>query len=258
MMIWDNAFAQPDATSRIELVRVIVGVTIFFIVLSPSYRRFYTEAEPLLYPRHQAGLPALGRFFGVLRVTVMLSALFMVLGIGGFVASVVLLISFGLHDRYVASLTPRLWNNVFHVHVFLLCVCIAQVAPLLYVQQRDAERVASFALTTMKIQVGLVYLLAGLSKLRTAGVQWYTGGNTLLASTIFRGTEWGRRVVAVPELRRSMAVATAAFELCGPFLLLWPRMQPWFVIMALVFHMGVMAVMRISFWHLWIFFPAIF
>ncbi|WP_375771001.1 hypothetical protein NR798_08895 [Archangium gephyra] len=87
---------------------------------------------------------------------------------------------------------------------------------------------------------------------------WFTGGRTLLASTFFRGTPLGHRIVAVPALRRSMGMATAAFELGAPVLLLWPGMHVGLALMAVTFHLGVLLVMRISFWHLWVFFPALF
>jgi hypothetical protein len=257
MMIWDIAFEQPDVSRRLEWVRMILGGTIFLLVLSPSYGRFHAENEALLYARDGSWLPPLGRLLGPLRALVMLLAVLVAFGVGGLATAVGLLLAFGLLDRYAASLTPRVWFNLFHVHVFLLLFCLAQAVSL-FAPRAHAGRLASFALTAMQLQVGLVYLLAGISKLRVSGFGWFTGGRTLLASTLFRGTALGRRIVAVPALRRSMGMATAVFELGAPALLLWPTMHVGLAVMALTFHLGVLLVMRISFWHLWVFFPALF
>ncbi len=256
MMIWDIAFAQPGAAQRLELVRMLLGGTIFLLALSPSYGRFHKENEALLYARG-SWLPPLGRLFMPFRALVLLLAVLVAFGVGGLATAVGLLVGFGLLDRYGASLTPRLWNNVFHVHLFLLYYCLASAVSL-FAPGALAEKLSSFALTAMQLQVGLVYLLAGISKLRVSGFGWFTGGRTLLASTLFRGTPLGHRIVAVPALRRSMGMATAAFELGAPALLLWPGMHVWLALMAVTFHLGVLAVMRISFWHLWVFFPALF
>jgi hypothetical protein len=257
MMLWEVAFAQAGAMRRLELVRMTLGGTIFLLASSPSYRRFYPENEALLYDRGGSWLPPLGRLIGPLRIAVMALAALLAFGVGGLATAALLLLGFGLLDRYAASLTPRLWNNLFHVHVFLLCFCVAKAAPLV-AAPAPAARLASFMLTVMQVQVGLVYLLAGISKLRVSGVAWFTGGRNLLASTIFRGTELGQSLVAISALRRSMAVATAVFELGAPALILWPAMHIWLAFMALAFHLGILLVMRISFWHLCVFFPALF
>jgi uncharacterized membrane protein YphA (DoxX/SURF4 family) len=256
MMIWDIAFAQPDVLHRLELVRMTLGGTILVLSRLPGYGRFYAENEAALYDT-SSWLPPLGRLHGPLRTAVSVLAVLLALGVGGLATAVALLLAFGLLDRYSASLSPRIWNNLFHVHLFLLGYCIAQTvwrtAP-----REQASQIASFVLTAMQLQVGLVYFLAGLSKLRVGGLAWFTEGRTLLASTLFRGTALGWSVVGTPALRRSMAMATAVFELGAPALLLWPAMHPWLAVMALSFHLGVLLLMRISFWHLWVFFPALF
>ncbi|KFE68869.1 HTTM domain-containing protein [Hyalangium minutum] len=256
MMLWELAFSQPDAMHRLEWVRMTLGGTIFVLSRMPPYGRFYTENEATLYSPG-SWLPPLGRLQPLLRTGVSLLALLVAVGLGGLGTAVALLLAFGLLDRYLASLSPRLWNNVFHVHLFLLGYCIARAAPLL-APPAQAERLASFMLTAMQFQVGLVYLLAGISKLRVGGLEWFTQGRTLLASTLFRGTALGRRVVAVPAARRAMGLASGAFELGAPALVLWPAMHPWLAVMAISFHLGVLLLMRISFWHLWVFFPALF
>jgi hypothetical protein len=254
-MIWDIAFAQPDVMHRLELVRMTLGGTILVLSRLPSYGRFYAENEAALYD--SSWLPPLGRLHGPLRTVVSVLAVLVALGVGGLGTAVALLLAFGLLDRYSASLSPRLWNNLFHVHLFLLGFCIAQAASLMAPPAR-ASQIASFVLTAMQLQVGLVYLLAGISKLRVGGLEWFIQGRTLLASTLFRGTELGRRVVAIPAARRAMGMATAVFELGTPTLMLWPAMHPWLAVMAISFHLGVLLFMRISFWHLWVFFPALF
>jgi Vitamin K-dependent gamma-carboxylase len=256
MMIWDLAFAQSDAMRRLDLVRTISGGTIFVLSRAPVYGRFYAENEFVLYDR-RSWLPPLGALHVPLRTSVSVLALLVALGAGGLGTAAALLLAFGLLDRYLASLSPRLWNNLFHVHLFLLGDCLVRAA-LLVAPRAQAELIASFVLTTMQLQVGLVYLFAGVSKLRVGGLEWFIVGRTLMASTLFRGTRFGRRVVAIPVARRVLSAATAAFEFGAPALLLWPSMHLWFAVVALIFHLGVMLFMRIAFWHLWVFFPALF
>ena len=55
-----------------------------------------------------------------------------------------------------------------------------------------------------------------------------------------------------------IAVGTILFELAAPILIVSSGLHSVFVIVALVFHLNVFLTMRIAFWHLWVFYPALF
>jgi hypothetical protein len=208
------------------------------------------------YATRGTDTPPLGRAHAPLRAAVSLLAALQVLGFGLPWVPLALLLAFGVLDRYSASLTPSIWNNLFHVHMFQLCTALAALCG--WSDAAQAQSLHSFLLTSMQLQVGLVYGLAGLSKLRVSGLNWFTAPRTLLAAVPFRGTPLGHWLVGSPRRRTAAAAMTAAFELCAPALLLVPGAHPWFAISALAFHLGVLLSMRISFWHLWLFFPPLF
>ncbi|MEY4544679.1 MAG: hypothetical protein RL685_874 [Pseudomonadota bacterium] len=256
MNLLEMAFAHRDALERLAAVRLTLGLVVAALALSPAFGAFHAESEPLLYDP-DSRVPRLARHLSALRAAVALLGVLAALGVGGPVVLLAMAGGFALLDAYVARFTPQVWSNFFHVHVFALCCSVASGAQLL-LERGSAAEVASFALTTMSLQVGLVYFLAGLSKLRLGGFEWFSSGRTVLAASVFRGTALGRRVLAVDTLRSLVGVGTGLFELGAPLLLFWPSLHRSFAIIAFAFHMGTLGTLRISFWHLWVFFPALF
>jgi hypothetical protein len=256
MTLLELAFAQRDALERLAAVRLTLGLVVAALALSPAFGAFHAESEPLLCEPAR-WLPQLGKHLRALRASVALLGVLTALGLGGPLVLLAMAAGFALLDAYVARLTPQVWSNFFHLHVFALSCLVASSAQR-WLQPGPAGEVASFALTTMSLQVGLVYFLAGLSKLRLGGLEWFSSGRTVLAASVFRGTSLGRRVLAVHSLRSWVGVGTGLFELGAPALLFWPALHRPFALIAFAFHMGTLSTLRISFWHLWIFFPALF
>lgn len=256
MNLLEVAFAQPNALERLAAVRFTLGLVVAALALSPAFGAFHAESETLLYDP-ASWVPRLGKHLRVLRAALALLGVLAALGRGGPVVLIAMAGSFALLDAYVARFTPQVWSNFFHLHVFALSCSLASSAQL-FLEPGPAAEVASFALTTMSIQAGLVYLLAGVSKLRLGGLEWFSSGRTVLAASVFRGTALGRRALAIGSLRSLVAVGTGLFELGAPVLLFWPSLQRAFAVIAFTFHMGTLTTLRISFWHLWIFFPALF
>lgn len=254
-MIWELAFAQPNVVQRLALVRVTLGVTVFALVCSPGFGSFFVRMHHTLSGRATSA-SSLRAFTGIRVLTIGLAAL-LVSGAGGAIGTAALLLCFALLDRYVARVTPRVWFNNFHVHYLLFAVFVTQACETFGATPK-ARSIESFMLTSMQLQAGSVYLLSGISKLRVGGLEWFATGRTLFAGTIFRGTRLGRFLVCLPGATRGIAFMTIVFELGAPMLILWPSSHVWFAAIAIAFHLGVLAVMRISFWHLWVFFPALF
>jgi len=253
MTLWDVAFVQPLAEVRLEYVRVTYAAVVFLLCLSRSYGQFFADSEALLY---QSRVPGFSRAWRWWRGATALIALLVAAGLGPSRAlTAVLVLLFLAQDRYVAAFSPRLWNNVFNVHAFGVLLVLADSSAKF---SSDPLAIQSFALTAMQLQVGLIYLLAGLSKLRKSGWRWFWGGKTIHSATLFRGTPLGRAVTARPLGRRAIGVFTLVLELFVPFLLLFPALAPVFVILSLGFHLGTYLTLRISFWQLWIFYPALF
>lgn len=91
-----------------------------------------------------------------------------------------------------------------------------------------------WALSALRLQIGLVYVFAGLAKLRPDWLlhaeplrTWLaTRGDFPLLGPLFR----------LPETAHAMSWAGAAFDLAVPFLLLRPRTRPWAYLAVLGFH----------------------
>ena len=73
------------------------------------------------------------------------------------------------------------------------------------------------------------------------------------------GTTLGVQLAEQDSIAVAGSIATGFFELGFLFVFLsWQQAVPIIVFIAFVFHLSMFAILGISFWHLWILFPALF
>jgi len=249
--IFEFAFDQPDLATRLQYLRSTVGLAVLVFVLSPSYGSFYREEADAL--ARSLGKPTswASRRHQELRGATAILAALVLLGGSHPLLLASLVVAFATLDRSVANTAPTTPNNTFHVHVFALGTLAATVAQL-----ADAPAAASFAFTAMQVQIACVYFFAGVAKFRVGGLEWFRG-RTLRAMVALRGTRLGRSAFANPRMAALASVAAVTLELSAAAAICWPAAHPWLAAALISFHVGVFATLRIPFWHLWIFFPAL-
>lgn len=249
--ILDVAFDQPDLAIRLQWLRSTVGLALLAFVLSPSYGAFYRDEANTL-ARSVGRRPSwANHWHRELRVSTAVFATLVLFGVAHPLVLASLALSFGVLDRSVATLAPTTPNNTFHVHAFALGALGATMA-----ERLGAPSAASFVLTAMQVQIACVYVLAAVAKFRAGGVQWFRG-RTLRAMVGMRGTWLGRALFSAPRTAAFASVAAVVLELGSAVALGWTPAHPWLAAALFSFHMGVFATLRIPFWHLWIFFPAL-
>jgi hypothetical protein len=110
-------------------------------------------------------------------------------------------------------------------------------------------RLSSFAgwpLDLLFVELAAYYCLAGLSKLRDAGLQW-ADGYTLQYYMLLKRTDGGRWLASHLWLCTALSVSVLAFELSAPLGIL-RRWRPVVLGGGLLFHLGTWYFMDISFW----------
>jgi hypothetical protein len=261
-------FAQPDALTRLGLLRVSVGGVLLVLVASPTFGTIY--ADTMMRASYQRtawfDLPYLGGFYTWLRALCIVTAAAVALGISLSLSAPLLLLSFLALDRYVSRFSPTIYANHAHLHVALLALWLAGRSHVLAIDTllnpvahgpADLER-ASAAISVLQASVATLYLQALISKLRVSGPAWFLQGRAFRAAIVFRGTSFGKKLLARPFALGASMVATLGFE--GGFLpaALFQETHRALGIAGIVFHLSIYATLRISFWTLWFLFPALF
>ena len=128
---------------------------------------------------------------------------------------------------WVELLEQTAYLNHYYL-VSLLALLLALLPP------SDRAHAPRWTLVALRLQVGLVYVFAGLAKLR---------GDWLLAAQPLRTWLKGHAdfpllgpLFARPETAHVMSWAGAAFDLTAPFLLLHPRTRPFAFAAVVLFH----------------------
>lgn len=242
-------FSQPRAQEKLARVRVSLALVVLLLLLLGPYGSFNAELSALLNMPSSAA-HGLRRLTWLRWVSAALAAT-LTAGFRPRLTAALLCASFGFLNYSVAALN-ELWNYNAHLNFFLFSLCFEGGSG------KEREQRASFILTAMQAYVATLYLQAGLSKLLFGGVEWALSGRTPWVYTMTIGSAFGKRLAAFPEVFQALAIGTMILELTFPVLCLSRRWRPRAAGLAIAYHLGVWALMRISFWHLWALFPALF
>lgn len=152
-------------------------------------------------------------------------------------------------------------ENLWVVHVLLLATAPAADAWSIDARRRGGDapepaRRYGWVIVAMGVVTGLAYLLAGIAKLRTAGLSWVTSDalrnyvaydnlrKILLGDT---HAPLGGALVRHPALFKPLAAASLTLELLAPLALLGRRPATAIALGLWGFHLGVLATMAILF-----------
>ncbi|UQE03527.1 hypothetical protein [Bradyrhizobium japonicum] len=250
-------FTLQDADYVLPLVRVSVALTLFVWVSWGPFPDFYPQQEGWLYAPSglAAAIPPVGHVgFYLLKLTVLSGCLGMLVRPVARLSTVVTAGAFGWLNGYVSGFGD-LWNYNTHLNIFLICLSLCPTAGARNGSNFTREA-ASALLFFMRFEVAIVYLQAGLAKLVHGGLLWPT--RTPYVHLILQDRLGATWLSNMPEVVTLLGYLVIVSELALPILLL-AKPTRWFgVTLAVLLHVSFYLGLGISFWHLWVLFPALF
>jgi hypothetical protein len=251
-------FSQQNISRRLLLLRVSLGLIILVLVSLGPYGSFYTETASFLY--HPGPLlpflpPLSAHEFSLLRGLVCSAALLFSLGLWQRLTGPVLALSFFVFNYYISRFAAAQWSYNVHLNLFvaLLCCINTRQTPT----QKNQER-SSLLLSFMQLYIALLYFQTALSKLLHGGLRWFLQGETIYTNALLLGGERGAFFASYPWLPPMLGVGTGLFEFGFLVWYVAGFNRRWLGVAGALFHLGIFVVMGISFWHLWMLYPALF
>lgn len=246
----------PVSAGQYTAFKVSLGVIIAVLLTFGPYTGFVAFAGRLYLEGRLHEV--VGDHFATLRAASIVFALALaLLPRLAVVWAPILTLVFGLLNHYCASLTPTLWSYNAHLNLFVAGVAVVETAARWRVKEIDqvwVERLFAFA----QVYVAVFYFQSGLAKVVHGGVEWLTTGRAGWIFAIEMGTDLGRRMAEYPLLFPVGSTAIVVFELLFLPLFLTGRFRRFLVLGATGLHLTIWATFDISFWHLWLLYPALF
>lgn len=161
-------------------------------------------------------------------------------------------ILFLVFNWYAAKSSPsEMYNYNTHLNLFLIAIAIGDIFKAMKI---DVEQ---YVFSFSRFYVAVFYFQAGITKIIHAGFEWFNG-RTAWVFSMEMGTPLGMFMTNYPELFTIGSIIIVLFELTFlPLYLLKIHVEK-LVLGAFMLHMTVFLTMGISFWHMWIIFPALF
>lgn len=251
-------FDQYAPFERLKYVRITLALMVLVLLTFGPYDSFYVDMAPWLFKARFPfpWFPNLGSYFWVLKGSVMVLAVTLLLDFG---RGIRLLFAFNFlaFNFYITCFGTTYWITNTHLNIFALILCLEPRKSLPQPTKQQTE-IASWIVAFMVAYIAILYFQAGLSKLLLGGLEWFWEGKRVWTETILLGTPFGKWLVSYPLIFQFMGIGTAVFELAIPFLFLSNKSDRFAAIIAILFHLSTFAVMGISFWFLWAFYPALF
>ncbi|TQO82821.1 hypothetical protein FLM06_09495 [Vibrio cholerae] len=159
---------------------------------------------------------------------------------------------FLVFNWYAANSSPsEMYNYNTHLNIFLIAIAIGDIFMAMH---RDVER---YVFSFSRFYVAVFYFQSGITKIIHAGFEWFDG-RTAWVFSMEMGTPLGKYMTNYPELFAIGSIAIVLFEVMFlPLYLIRFHVEK-LVIGAFMLHMSVFIIMNITFWHMWMIFPALF
>ncbi len=267
--IIDRYWMAPAPAERLAFARIAVGAYALFYLLSRTpYWFTFAYFDPHLY--QPVGLLAW------LQPKPFIPAVVHVLVLATFACAVPFVL--GWRHRVLAPLFALLllwilsyrhsWGMVFHTeNLLVLHVIILAITPAADAWSLDARRPVAapaplpdarygWPIKLMCWVVVLAYVLAGVAKMRNAGMDWLWGdelrnhiamdnARKALLGDIY--SPLAAPLLHLGDMFRVLALMTVLAELSAPLALIGPRMAALWVALVMGFHWGVLVLMMIMF-----------
>ncbi|WP_308538881.1 hypothetical protein [uncultured Pantoea sp.] len=174
-----------------------------------------------------------------------------------FIPVTALAVLFGLFNWFCSEDSPGgLYNYNTHLNLFITGLAVVLITVRFFPgYQADAEKkLFQFC----QCYVLTFYLQSGLSKLIFAGTTWLMTGRTAWVFALELGTDFGKFLAHYPVLFAVGSFTVVMFEILIFPLYLLNIGRKYLILGAVCLHLSVFLIMGISFWHLWMLYPAIF
>lgn len=252
---------------RIAVLRITLAASVLVILLFGPYGSFYDELVRVLSMHELTTWNHVMTHGGrrVVRLIAIVAASLLLVGYKPTLSAITLFSAFGVLEYWSSSVAPIVWNYDTHLLFFLVVLALApcgarySICSRWYRRENEADQKcrASTLLWLMQGWVGLLYFQAGVSKLLLVGPKWFLTGQSLLVSLFRQETPAGAWLAQSPQTVRALAILVGLFELSFVALLLNRRLHAFLGLAAIVFHLATWVFLGISFWHLWILYPAL-
>lgn len=262
-------WTEPVSGEPLAAFRIVAAVSIAASVvfgIAPDLELFFSDQGLIPGSAADAILAQTGRFSlkrgpsgafsaldGVTGSWLMLIALLFALGF----------VAVGKYTRWAAAVSYVLFasftqrsltltnggDDLAVQALFYLVIAPAGAVWALDAKAGGERRVAAWSVRLIQIQLCVVYLATGLSKLDAAGPSdWLSGHAIYYALNDITLTRFAYPLLPVPLLLcKLLSWATLAFEI-GFALLIWiPRIRPWLLASGLCLHAGIALTMQVGF-----------
>ncbi|AJC21071.2 hypothetical protein RO07_12455 [Pandoraea pulmonicola] len=160
--------------------------------------------------------------------------------------------AFAVLNGYVSGFSS-IWNYNTHLNIFLVALSFS---PARSTTSQRSDEVRSSIVFFMRLQVAIIYLQAGLAKLVLGGLNWPSRAPFI--HLVLQGSWASSWFTSYPQLIEMGGVLVIAIELSLPVLLMCRRTRRAAALVAIGLHSVFFVTLGISFWHLWVLFPALF
>lgn len=226
-----------DATCRILIIRYTLILCMLLLFMFGPYTSFYQQEfrDNFVFTYLQSL-----KYVGIVLLLAAIYCKFSYYALSG-AAVIFALIHFNI------SLVFDTWNFNSHILFFAILVVVAKVL------KNEVD-----TLWFMRIIIATLYFQAGISKLLHGFESWILNCDSIRSALILNGTAMGKNLLQYELAFNYISIFIVALEILGGICLLFPRLRFFASLMFLSMHLGIYLTMKISFWHLWIFFPGLF
>ncbi len=266
---WERFWYEPEAARNLAVARILVAAQALWVLLSRDYAGLSG-----LPPAFWVGVPASARWrYLIVPGHPDVEHALQVVAIGALVAALL-----GVRARtasflaaallyHLAPLESLIWTPAPYVRGQTLTVLALVVLgasrcddALALRPGSSAQRAATvdpsygWPLRLIQLFVAEVYLFSAIAKLKHAGWSWTSGQS--IRDWLLRATgdpEWtvfhglGAFLASQPGLCLAVGVGTIVLEAGFPLALFWRKSRAWLVAAALIFHLGILFSMNLTF-----------
>ena len=240
---FDNfLFNQSNVNQRFDFFTTTLALIVIILFTFGPYGDFYAQTSDFLFTCKL--LIPFGYNFYYLKYLTIILAIF-VLFIKNRLIIIIFTILLNLLQYYITCFNTSYWITNTHINIFAILVCISY-----------NKKYKSFTLAFAMTYIAMMYFQAGLSKLIHGGLIWFITGKRIWVETILLGTNLGKSLLNYKLVFMPMGWFTFIFEcVLAPLLI---NKNKYIIYIALLFHFGTFIIMGISFWFIWLLFPALF
>lgn len=148
-----------------------------------------------------------------------------------------------------------IWN--YNTHVLIVAI-LTFISGLRVELKQDGKTIQRDLTTALSLIFATIYFQAAVSKLVVSGLDWMNSGMSIYVHMLKFNPALSSILDGNPILFRMAGWLTVIGELVLGSLFVIPRTRRLAAIVSISFHIMLWFTFHISFWHLWIFYPAVY